>query len=77
MKKQHQSDDRKWIVDTQADVAREFGVERSTVSAWMQKGMPGRKGAFNLSAITQWLFTLGPWRSEVARDDILRNHIEG
>lgn len=64
------------ILPSQSAVAREFGVDRSTVHDWKLKGMPGTKKNFNLAKITQWLFTFGPWRSEQARDDILRGGID-
>ncbi|QEF99750.1 hypothetical protein Mal15_38160 [Stieleria maiorica] len=68
-------DDPGLILKTQADVARAFDVERSTVHSWVQKGMPGSPGRYNYAHIMRWLFAFGPWRSEAARDEMLWKHI--
>ena len=52
-------------VTTQAAVAAVFGVERSTVGAWVQKGMPGKQGRFDLVAIACWYRLDGPGAAPV------------
>jgi hypothetical protein len=56
---------------TLPEVAEFFDVSMSTVNRWRASGMPGKPSAYDLTAITTWLFTLGPWRNEQARDDYL------
>lgn len=63
-------------LETQADVARAFEVERSTVHSWIAKGMPGTPGDFCYMRITRWLLTLGPWRSQFYIDSILQESID-
>ena len=43
-----------WIVGSLADVARFFRVHPDTVRTWRRQGLPGDKGAWNLSAIVAW-----------------------
>lgn len=63
-------------VKTHQQVAEFFGRSLGTVEKWSRQGMPGRKGSYPLSKITAWLFLVGPWRSEQARDDVLENLIQ-
>lgn len=60
------------IVETLREVAEFFDVDRGTVYAWRDSGMPGKPGKWDVAKITRWLFTAGPWRSGQSRDDILR-----
>jgi len=46
-----------WTVANLQVVADFFGASRKTVRDWRRKGMPGRRGHWDLSAIAQW------WRS--------------
>lgn len=62
------------IVRTLAEVGRFFGVSPSTVAYWRKRGLPGPP--WDLSKITIWIFTLGVWRSEQARDDVLQHLTE-
>ncbi len=60
----------------QADVAEFLDVDHSTVCAWVRRGMPIRSdGTTSLPAVIQWLYCLGPRRSEKFRDDTLAEHI--
>ncbi len=68
-KQQHSADGR--IVPSQSEVAKAFGVERSTVGTWITKGMPGRRGAFDLVAIAKWYRVDGPGADRVADVDPL------
>jgi len=65
----------RWHLRTQADVARAFDVERSTVHGWIEKGMPGRPGAYDCRHITRWLLSVGPWRSQRYVDALIENAI--
>lgn len=68
----------RFVVRTQIEVAEFFDVDRSTVCGWSAKGMPGgRRGPYDLSNISKWLFSVGPWRSETMRDAMLQRVIEG
>lgn len=63
-------------VTTQVALAAFLGVDRGTVARWADKGMPGgRRGPWDLSAVSRWMFCFGAWRSEQARDDILAGSI--
>ena len=42
-------------MSTVSDVAAFFGVERNTVTKWIQRGMPGKAKAWPLDQIAQWL----------------------
>ncbi len=74
-KQQRKQVDAKWHLATQADIARAFEVERSTVHTWIQKGMPGQPGNYDLRHITRWLLSVGPWRSERYREALIENSI--
>ncbi len=67
-----------FTVTTQVALAAFLGVDRGTVVRWADKGMPGgRAGPWNLSQVVKWTFCFGGWRSEAARDDLLRESIDG
>jgi hypothetical protein len=66
-----------WTVSSQSDVAEFFQVARSTVNDWVRHGMPGEAGRYDLSLITRWLFSLGPWKTPKSRDEILQGFFEG
>lgn len=76
-KKQQQNvqTDEEFRLSTQADVARAFEVERSTVHGWIQKGMPGKDGAYFYHHITRWLLSVGPWKSERYREALIEKSI--
>lgn len=42
------------VVETQADLARHYKVERSTIHGWIQKGMPGEPGRYVIADIDVW-----------------------
>jgi hypothetical protein len=42
------------IVQTAAEVAKYFDVNRSTPAKWFSSGCPGSPGAYDLVAISQW-----------------------
>ena len=65
----------KWRLKTQAAVAREFDVERSTVHDWIAKGCPGKPGHYDLRHITRWLLAAGPWKSQKYIDAVVENAI--
>lgn len=44
------------------EVATFFGVSIMTVDTWLPKGMPGKRGNYDLHKIVIWLRTEGPWR---------------
>jgi phage terminase Nu1 subunit (DNA packaging protein) len=61
--KRKNSDPNKTLtVNTQSDVAAVYAVSLPTVHVWVKQGMPGRNGAYELPAISQWLRGPGPWR---------------
>jgi hypothetical protein len=62
----------KIVVKTLAEVAKIFGLSSSGIGYWRTAGMPGRPGAWDIGKICRWTFGRGPWRSETARDDMLR-----
>lgn len=44
-----------WIVDSQVKVAIFFGVTQDTIrKSWIPKGMPAKKGHYDLREIYQW-----------------------
>lgn len=49
-----------WIVSTQREVARFFDVQFSRVRRWVDEGMPGRAGRYDLSRIVRWRETKDP-----------------
>ena len=55
-----------WQVSTQADVAYVYDVSVQTVQIWLQRGMPGKSGAYKLRPISHWLKSqnLGPIKTE-------------
>jgi phage terminase Nu1 subunit (DNA packaging protein) len=57
-----------YIAAKQAQVAEFCGVSFDTVKSWAKQGMPGSPGAYDLSAIVQWLRTKGPWRQHLKVD---------
>lgn len=81
------SDDHPPRARTQADVARYFQVERSTVHDWSRKGMPGKPGAYPLDDIARWrkareddtvLLAGGgnsPWLEELRKNKALQEQI--
>jgi len=44
------------------EVATFFGVSIMTVDTWIPKGMPGKRGSYDLHKIVLWLRSEGPWR---------------
>lgn len=44
-----------WNATTLVEVSQFFGVDRTTVTDWRNKGMPGIAGKFPLDEIAQWL----------------------
>lgn len=44
-----------WAAKTLVEVSQFFGVDRTTVTDWRNKGMPGIAGKFPLDEIAQWL----------------------
>ena len=45
----------RWLVGTLEEVGEFFGRSIETVKGWRSVGMPGRKGRWDLAAISRWL----------------------
>jgi len=76
------------IVATQADLARHFKVERSTIHTWVQKGMPGEPGRYVIEDVDAWRKTQqdedallsssasSPWLEELRKNKALQEEIK-
>lgn len=60
---------------TQTEAAKMLRVPRSTLAGW--DAPRNGDGTYNLPRVIRWAFAFGPWRSEQARDDMLRCNLEG
>ncbi len=66
---------KKYEALTQIEAARLLGVHRTTLGN--SQAPRNHDGTYNLPAVIRWAFCFGWWRSEAARDDILRHIVEG
>ncbi len=41
-------------VSSQREVAKVFGVTPKSVQDWIQQGMPGRRGEYDIAKIREW-----------------------
>jgi hypothetical protein len=76
------------IVETQADLARCFKVERSTIHTWAQKGMPGEPGRYIVADVEAWRKAQqdddallsssapSPWLEELRKNKALQEEIK-
>lgn len=76
------------IVETQADLARHYKVERSTIHTWAQKGMPGEPGRYVIAEIDDWRKSQqeedallsssapSPWLEELRKNKALQEEIK-
>ena len=51
-------------------MAEFFGCTVNAVQQWRAKGMPGKPGRYDLSAVAIWLRQEGPWREKRPAADI-------
>ena len=52
------------IVKNQSEIAAHFGVSTQTITKWVQRGMPGRHGKWDIGKIAAWLETRKRERAE-------------
>jgi hypothetical protein len=58
---------------TRAEIAEVLSLSISRVDQLIAAGLPK---PLDVSTAIQWMFAFGPWRSERARDDMLRAAVD-
>lgn len=59
-----------WIVTTQNEVARFFGVSTEAIEQWRKASMPGRRGRWDLAKIAQWRLGKARRKEDPEDDDV-------
>ncbi len=67
---------KQFTVSTQAEVAAFFELSLDTIRNWASKGMPGKRGKYNLIQIMRWALSVGPWKSDYYVKSVLASSIE-
>ena len=65
---------KKYTVETHVGIARFFGLGIKSIEYWSQDGMPGERGAYDLSEIAKWL-QRRRWKVGEANKEFARNNI--